>query len=130
IDGLDLYEATLKIRGEKGSTVRLEIERQGLREPLVVEVKRDEIPQITVYGDVKKQGSKNVGYIEITSFSEETAKEFKQQLTEMEKKGIAGVRDQGETVCSNSATQWRKAPLFFQFRKGKAVSGCGVDRSR
>ncbi|MEK4146283.1 S41 family peptidase [Robertmurraya sp. FSL W8-0741] len=91
IDGLDLYEATLKIRGEKGSTVKLEIERQGLRESLVVEVKRDEIPQITVYGDVKKQGNKNVGYIEITSFSEETGNEFKQQLTEMEKKGIVGL---------------------------------------
>lgn len=91
VEGLDLYEATLKIRGEKGSTVKLEIERQGLRDPLVVEVKRDEIPQITVYGDVKKQGGKNVGYLEITTFSEDTANEFKEELTKMEKQGIEGL---------------------------------------
>ncbi|TKC17067.1 S41 family peptidase [Robertmurraya kyonggiensis] len=89
--GLDLYEATLKIRGEKGSKVKLEIERQGLKEPLMVEVKRDEIPQITVYSEIKKQNGKDVGYMEITSFSEETAKEFTKQLTDLEKKGIEGL---------------------------------------
>lgn len=91
VEGLDLYEATLKIRGEKGTKVKLEIERKGLKDPLVVDVKRDEIPQITVYGEIKKQGSKQVGYLEITSFSEETATEFKEQLTKMEKKGIEGL---------------------------------------
>lgn len=89
--GLDLYEATLKIRGEKGSKVKLEIARQGLKDPLIVEVKRDEIPQITVYSEIKKQNGKDVGYMEITSFSEETAKEFTEQLTDLEKKGIEGL---------------------------------------
>lgn len=91
VDGLDLYEATLKIRGEKGTKVKLEIERQGLRNPLVVEVKRDEIPQITVYSDIKKQNDKDIGYIEITTFSEDTAIEFKEQLKGLEKKGIDGL---------------------------------------
>lgn len=89
--GLDLYEATLKIRGEKGSKVKLEIERQGLKDPLIVEVKRDEIPQITVYSEIKKQNGKEIGYMEITSFSEETAKEFTEQLTDLEKRGIEGL---------------------------------------
>lgn len=89
--GLDLYEATLKIRGEKGSKVKLEIARQGLKDPLIVEVKRDEIPQITVYSEMKKQNGKDVGYMEITSFSEETAKEFTEQLNDLEKKGIEGL---------------------------------------
>lgn len=91
IEGLDLYEATLKIRGEKGTKVKIEIERQGLRDPLIVEVKRDEIPQITVYGDIKKQNGKNIGYIEITTFSEETAMEFKEQLKQLEKKDMEGL---------------------------------------
>lgn len=91
VEGLDLYEATLKIRGEKGTIVKIEIERNGLSKPLVIDVKRDEIPQITVYGDVKKQGSKNIGYLEITSFAEETATEFKEQLSNMEKEGIDGL---------------------------------------
>lgn len=54
VEGLDLYEATLKIRGERGTKVTLEISRQGLKEPLTVEIKRDKIPQITVYSDEKK----------------------------------------------------------------------------
>lgn len=91
VDGLDLYEATLKIRGEKGTKVKLEIARQGLKEPLTIEVKRDEIPQITVYAEIKNQGSKKVGYMEITSFSEETSKEFAKQLNAMEKKDIEGL---------------------------------------
>jgi len=91
IEGLDLYEATLKIRGEKGTTVKIEIERNGLSKPLVIEVKRDEIPQITVYGDIKKQSGKNIGYLEVTSFSKETDKEFRDHLTRMEKKGIDGL---------------------------------------
>ncbi|EIJ80561.1 carboxyl-terminal protease [Bacillus methanolicus PB1] len=91
VEGLDLYEATLRIRGEKGTKVTLEISRQGLKEPITVEVKRDEIPQITVYSDVKNINGKDIGYIELTSFSENTAEEFKTQLKSMEKDGIDGL---------------------------------------
>src|SRR5690606_6807427 len=78
VEGLDLNEATLKIRGEKGSKVTLDIARPGLAKPLVIEVTRDEIPQITVYSDMKKQDGKAIGYMEITSFSEDTAIEFEE----------------------------------------------------
>lgn len=88
IEGLDLYEATLKIRGKKGTTVELEIERKGLREPLKVKVVRDEIPQITVHSDLKKVNGEKVGYLEITSFSEDTSKEFAKELKALEKEGM------------------------------------------
>lgn len=88
VDGLDLYEATMKIRGEKGTTVELEILRSGLKEPLSVKVKRDEIPQITVYSSMKHYGGEDIGYLEITSFSQETAKEFKKELGQLEKDGM------------------------------------------
>jgi carboxyl-terminal processing protease len=91
VEGLDLYEATLKIRGEKGTKVTLEISRQGLKEPLTVELKREEIPQITVYSNMKKVDGKDIGYIELTSFSENTAEEFRTQLKSMEKDGIDGL---------------------------------------
>lgn len=91
IEGLELFEATLKIRGEKGTKVKLEIARQGVTEPLIVEVKRDEIPQITVYSDLKRQNGKAIGYIEITSFSEDTAAEFDKNLKSLEKKGLEGL---------------------------------------
>lgn len=91
VEGLDLYETTIKIRGEKGTKVKLEIKRQGLNNPLTVSVKRDEIPQITVYSDVKKEYGKSIGYMEISSFSKETASEFKKQLKQLEKQDIKGL---------------------------------------
>jgi carboxyl-terminal processing protease len=91
VEGLDLYEATMKIRGEKGTSVQLEIQRQGLKEPLKIKVKRDEIPQITVHADMKQQTGENIGYLEITSFSEDTAKEFHEELGKLEKQKLKGL---------------------------------------
>ena len=91
VEGLDLYETTLKIRGEKGTKVELEISRDGLREPLTVQIKRDEIPLETVNSDIKEQNGKKIGYLEITTFSEDTAKDFKKALKSLEKEGIEGL---------------------------------------
>ncbi|RSD25179.1 S41 family peptidase [Mesobacillus subterraneus] len=88
IEGLDLYEATLKIRGKKGTPVVLEIGRKGLKEPLQVKVIRDEIPQITVHADMKKVNGEKIGYLEITSFSTDTSKEFNKELKALEKDGM------------------------------------------
>ena len=91
IEGLDLYETTVKIRGKKGTIVKLELARQGVKDPISVNVKRDEIPQITVHSDIKKEYGKSIGYLEITQFSKETASEFKKQLKELEKRDIEGL---------------------------------------
>ncbi|WP_421381394.1 S41 family peptidase [Bacillus salacetis] len=91
ITGLDLYEATLKIRGEKGSSVELEIMREGLSKPIKVSVKRDEIPLETVHSDVKNENGKHYGIIEVSSFSENTSKDFKKQLGDLEKQGLSGL---------------------------------------
>ncbi|MBU8914719.1 PDZ domain-containing protein [Bacillus sp. FJAT-29953] len=91
VEGLDLNKATLKIRGKKGTTVTLEIARKGLKEPLTVKVKRDEIPLETVHSSVKKQDGKKVGYIEITSFSDQTDEDFKKSLKELEDDKIKGL---------------------------------------
>jgi carboxyl-terminal processing protease len=91
VEGLDLYEATLKIKGEKGTTVELEIMRSGLKDPLKVKIIRDEIPQITVYSDMKRLNGEKIGYLEITSFSQETAKEFKKELSSLEKQDMSGL---------------------------------------
>ncbi|WP_064093052.1 S41 family peptidase [Rossellomorea aquimaris] len=91
VEGLDLYEATLKIRGKKGTQVKLEILREGLSNPIQVSVKRDEIPVETIHSDVKEVNGKKTGYIQITTFSENTAIDFKKQLSELEKKKIEGL---------------------------------------
>lgn len=91
VEGLNLHEATMKIRGKKGTSVKLKIARPGLQEALIVMVKRDEIPQISVESTVKEQNGKAIGYIEISSFSKDTAEEFSRQLNELEEEGIDGL---------------------------------------
>ncbi|WP_066175653.1 S41 family peptidase [Bacillus marinisedimentorum] len=91
IAGLDLYEAVLKIRGEKGTTVTLEVNRPGVTGNLSIDVKRDEIPIETVYSDMIERDGKKIGILEVTSFSENTAADFKKELKKMEDEGIAGL---------------------------------------
>jgi carboxyl-terminal processing protease len=91
LEGLDLYEAVLKIRGKKGTTVRLDVIRPGVNEVLKIDVVRDEIPIETVYDSVKTYEGKKIGYLEITSFAEKTAQDFKEKLAKLEKQGIEGL---------------------------------------
>jgi carboxyl-terminal processing protease len=91
VEGLDLNKATSKIRGKKGTTVKIEVARKGLKEPLTFEVKRDEIPLETVHSDIKKHDGKKIGYLEVTSFSENTAVDFKKELKALENDKIKGL---------------------------------------
>ncbi|WP_449727743.1 S41 family peptidase [Bacillus lumedeiriae] len=91
VSGLTIYEATKKIRGKKGTTVTIGIIRPGMTKPLDVKVKRDNIPIETVFAKTKVKQDKRVGVIEITSFSEDTAKDFKEKLKKIEKKELDGL---------------------------------------
>ncbi|THE12447.1 PDZ domain-containing protein [Bacillus timonensis] len=91
IEGLDLYEAVLKIRGEKGTVVTLQVMRPGVTDLMDVKVTRDTIPIETVYTDLKEYNNKKLGYIEITSFANDTAEDFVLGLNELEDKGIEGL---------------------------------------
>ena len=116
IEGLDLYDAVLKIRGEKGSTVSLSVMRPGVTEMLTIEVVRDEIPIETVYSSVKEYKNQKVGYIELTSFAEKTAEDFEAALNNLEKEKIdglvidvrgnpGGLLDSVETILKNFITK-------------------------
>lgn len=91
IEGLSLHEAVLQIRGEKGTEVKLTIERPGLSDPIQLVVTRDDIPIETIRSNTVERNGKKIGIIEITSFSEGTSSDFKKQLEEYEKDGIAGL---------------------------------------
>ncbi len=91
VTGMDLYDVTLKIRGEKGTTVTLEILREGSVQPVSVNVKRDRIPVETVFSEVIKHAGKQIGYIEITSFSRKTGDDFTGHLRQLEKENIDGL---------------------------------------
>lgn len=91
VEGLDLNKATSKIRGKKGTMVQLEIARKGLTVPLTVDVKRGEIPLETVHSSIKNYNEKKIGYIEISSFSANTANDFKKQLSSLEGQHVKGL---------------------------------------
>ncbi|TKD71109.1 S41 family peptidase [Pseudalkalibacillus hwajinpoensis] len=90
-EGLDLYDAVLKIRGEKGTVVKLGVQRPGVSEVMEVKVTRDEIPIETVYSDTVEKNGKTIGVLQVTSFSENTAKSFSKELKKLENEGIDGL---------------------------------------
>jgi carboxyl-terminal processing protease len=87
LEGLTLTEAVLKIRGPKGTEARLQIIRPGVDGILTIVVIRDDIPLETVYAE--KIGE--IGKIQVTQFSFNTAERFKEELANLEKRGIKGL---------------------------------------
>lgn len=87
VEGLSVNEAVMKIRGEKGTKVELQIQRAGVGE-LSFTITRDTIPLETVYSEVIED---NIGKIQITKFSETTAKELASALEELENKNVEGL---------------------------------------
>jgi carboxyl-terminal processing protease len=85
IQGMGASEAVLLIRGEKGTSVTLTIQRGEMTEPLEIKIVRDEIPIETIYAEMLED---NVAHIQITSFSQNTYDELLTALTEMEDKGM------------------------------------------
>lgn len=91
VEGLDLFEAVAKIRGEKGSEVAIEIVRPGVSDPIKIKIIRDKIPLETVYSEVIEVNGNKAGLIQLTSFSENTAARFEEDLTSLEAEGIEGL---------------------------------------
>ncbi|WP_108669023.1 S41 family peptidase [Peribacillus acanthi] len=91
LEGLDLFETSMKIRGKKGTKVTIEVKRAGVSDPIKLEVVRDTIPIETVHKAIKEENGKNIGYLEITSFSQNTSKDFKKSLKELEEQNISGL---------------------------------------
>lgn len=82
VEGMSVNEAVSLIRGEKGTKVSLEIERDGVG-TLTFTITRDTIPIETVYSEVVEN---KIGKIQITKFSENTGKELADALTELKEK--------------------------------------------
>lgn len=82
--GKDLNDVVSKIRGKKGTTVKLVIERED--ETFNVSIKRDKIPLASLEYQLDKD-NKKVGSIEIASFNENTAEELQKAIKALRKKG-------------------------------------------
>ncbi|MFC0274298.1 S41 family peptidase [Metabacillus herbersteinensis] len=87
VEGMTVNEAVMLIRGEKGTKVKLLVERDGVGE-LELTIIRDTIPLETVYTEVIEG---NIGKIQITKFSETTGTELAEALTELNEKNVDGL---------------------------------------
>ncbi|MFB9988935.1 S41 family peptidase [Bacillus benzoevorans] len=88
IQGMSANKAVLLIRGDKGTTVKLSIQRPGVEENMDVSIVRDTIPIETVYGEMLEDG---IAKVQITSFSTNTTKELVAKLNELQDQGMKGL---------------------------------------
>lgn len=81
--GDEMTVASNKIKGESGTSVKIQMLREN--ETLDFEIKREMI-KINPVNSEKLEN--NIGYIEFTSFDENTAEDFKAKFEQLQKQGI------------------------------------------
>jgi carboxyl-terminal processing protease len=97
--GMTTEEAVKKILGEKGTPVKLLIEREGEKEPIEFNLIRGSVEVETVLG-VKRNADdtwnyvvdpeNRICYVRLTQFSDNTAKELEQLMKKLYKTGVKG----------------------------------------
>jgi carboxyl-terminal processing protease len=84
--GITQEQVPKKLRGPKGSKVKVTILRAGIKDPLEYEIVRDKIPLYTV--DASFMVTPEVGYIRVTRFAATTHEEFVQGVTKLRSEGM------------------------------------------
>jgi len=84
--GLSNKDVIDRLRGEKGTLVKVGISRIGLEKVLDFNIKRDKIPLYSV--DVGYMLDEEIGYIKINRFSQTTYREFTEKLIQLKESGM------------------------------------------
>ena len=79
-------EVFQRLKGPKGTAVKVTIQRPGIGEALEFTIIRDKIPIFTV--DAKFMLDSDIGYIRLNKFAETSEAEFEQALEELEQMGM------------------------------------------
>lgn len=92
IDGKDLLgntDVSKLLRGQVGTSFKLKVQRPGVEKPLEFDIVRRSIqlPFIPYYTVLDN----NIGYINLSTFSGNPSKEFKQAFLDLKKKGITSL---------------------------------------
>ncbi|MEK7644235.1 MAG: S41 family peptidase, partial [Patescibacteria group bacterium] len=86
--GMSLDDAINKIRGPKGSTVELSVLHENSKEPVNLSIVRDTINVPTVTFEMKE---KNIVYLRVSYFNENTADEFDKAVSSIMTKFPKGI---------------------------------------
>ena len=84
--GNEIDTAANKIKGEEGTTVKIEIKRG--EETLTFDIKRAKVITNPVLSEKLEN---NIGYLQITSFDEGTAEDFKNKFNNLKEQGITSL---------------------------------------
>ncbi len=84
--GLTISGVKERLKGKKGTKVRLKILRKGKAKLLDFTVERDKIPIYSV--EASYMAAEDIGYVKINQFSATTAKEFHDTLKDLKKQGM------------------------------------------
>jgi carboxyl-terminal processing protease len=84
--GWTTEQAMLKLRGPKGTNVRIELRRRGYEQLIPLEVTRDEVQILTVPSYFMIDST--TGYVHMKDFGENTDREVKAALRDLTKQGM------------------------------------------
>lgn len=84
----DLNTVVADIKGAEGSTVEIELIREGVENPITLTVERRKIEVPTV---ASKMLENNIGYISVTEFDEVTASQFTDAYNGLKDQGMKGL---------------------------------------
>ena len=82
IQGKSLIEAVGLMRGSPGSSIKITIIRKGIKKPIVINIIREKIKVQSVKAKII---DKNIGYIRLSSFNENSSNQIKKKINEFEK---------------------------------------------
>lgn len=85
LTGQGVNRAAELLRGPKGTTVAVSLDRPGADEPIHIVLERDDIQTVTVFSEMLEPG---IAYIEISSFDSHTGAAFVKHLQALEAEGI------------------------------------------
>ena len=89
-EGFSLETAVRRLRGPKGTKVKLDILRPGTKEPLSFTITRDIIQIESVRSKMFEEGMK-IGYFRITEFREKSASALANALEKLHKEGMQAI---------------------------------------
>ncbi|HNP95189.1 MAG TPA: S41 family peptidase [Cyclobacteriaceae bacterium] len=84
--GLRNSEVTKRLKGPKGTEVKIEVVRANVEEPIQFSIIRDKIPQFSV--DASYMIDSEIGYIKVSRFSQTTYSEFRQAMDKLKEEGM------------------------------------------
>ncbi|MFT4594821.1 MAG: carboxyl-terminal processing protease [Bacteroidia bacterium] len=84
--GITNRDVINKLRGDKGTKVRVKIYRRGVRELVEYTIERDKIPIYSL--DASYMLTPEIGYIKLNRFSQSTMREFHEGLDELLPQGM------------------------------------------